>query len=283
MDGDSDSHSAGPKRREFLKGFVGGMGLGVAGTGAVVVSGTTISALGGDDGQPTYVAIEDVGGPAPRGMPQIPITIDTNGYLKGVWPTENEAGGNPAKTTIGGVTYSSSWFQYCGGRTSPGLDADADRDNYLRAASGSPYSWQETADTSAGDRLHIDDFSDYTDWTNGIGKSGLGKPAMATWRSVDLLPEQSIPVHVLRSTRVEGLFDPDHPLSEWIQATTANGFIAWLNRCTNHCCVPGFKAFSQSAEYGGEDLVYCQCFGSLYDPFSLVTESLADLQRIKDE
>ena len=57
---------------------------------------------------------------------------------------------------------------------------------------------------------------------------------------------------------------------EWLQASTSEGFIAWLNKCTHFCCVPGYKQAADAARFGGEDGVYCQCHQSVYDPFSIV-------------
>ena len=47
-----------------------------------------------------------------------------------------------ARTEIGGITYGAQWFQYCGVQTYPGLQPDADQDNYFRYAGGNVNEWQ---------------------------------------------------------------------------------------------------------------------------------------------
>ncbi|ERH04396.1 MAG: Rieske Fe-S protein, partial [Halorubrum sp. J07HR59] len=125
------------------------------------------------------------------------------------------------------------------------------------------YDWQSQAKEEA-EKLHVDDFKDYTEWGNGIGQSGIGKPANAIWRSDGTA--NTLPVTVLRFDRIaEAAQD-----NEWLSASTSEGFVAWLNVCTHFCCVPGFKKNSESARYDAADGVYCQCHQSQYDPFSLV-------------
>lgn len=270
--GDNDGGtSKNVSRRKLLgAGIVGGV-IGATGAGTAAVIVTKGLPAGGQDNQVNYVGIENVAGPAPCGLPQIPIEIDSEGYLKGVWPTGNGDDGTPSMK-IGNVTYSSRWFDYCDLQTAPGFKQDSEQDNYLRVIRGGYYDWQEE-ELTVGDKLHVDDFGGYREWSNGIGQSGLGKPAMATWRSEGVSHADVIPVQVLRSSRIEALYDADHPLSEWIKHTTQDGFIAWLSKCTDNCCIPAFKRLQASARYGGEDLVYCPCHASMYDPFTLTTES----------
>ncbi|WP_435195538.1 ubiquinol-cytochrome c reductase iron-sulfur subunit [Natronomonas sp. EA1] len=267
-------------RRRFVKGVVGSATLASVGTGAAATIGTATSSTGAGGGITQYVGIENTDGPAPRGMPIIPLEIDSEGFLKGIWPDVEEVteGGRTiqvAKMELGGETYSSQWFQYCGVQTYPGIRPGADQDNFFRVASGAgnTYAWMQ--DLEAGEKLHLDMFSNYEEWGNGIGKAGIGKPAMASWRSVDVEPQSTIPVQVVRSTRIEQLAQED----EFINAATAEGCIAWLDKCTHFCCVPGFKAYQDSAKFGAANEVYCQCHQSVYDPFSPVRKSFVALPR----
>jgi len=201
-------------------------------------------------------------------MPQIPIEIDSEGYLKGVWPdveTVTQGGRQVqiAEMDLGGSTYSSEWFQYCGVEGYAGIQPGYESDNYFRTGSNPAYDWQSQS-KEEGDRLHVDDFSDYEEWGNGIGTAGTGKPATGRWRSEDA--DDTVPIQVLRSTRVEEAAQD----SEWLQASTSEGFIAWLNKCTHFCCVPGYKQSEDAARFGNADGVYCQCHQSIYDPFSVV-------------
>ncbi|WP_435070107.1 ubiquinol-cytochrome c reductase iron-sulfur subunit [Haloplanus sp. C73] len=255
-------------RRRFVKGVVGGSALaGVGALGTVTVNSATASP-GSGGGSTQAWAIENTGGPAPRGMPQIPLEIDSEGYIRGIWPDVETTmqGGievQVAEMDLGGSTYSSEWFQYCGLEGNQGIQPGYESENYFRSGAAPAYDWQSN-NKEEGDRFHVDDFDDYTEWGNGIGDAGVGKPATGTWRSEE--SENPIPIQLLRSPRIEEAAQDD----EWLQASTAEGFIAWLNKCTHFCCVPGYKQTEDAARFGNPNGVYCQCHQSVYDPFSVV-------------
>jgi Rieske Fe-S protein len=255
-------------RRRFVKGVVGGSALaGVGALGTVTVNSATASP-GAGGGATQAWAIENTAGPAPRGMPQIPLEIDDEGYIKGMWPdVETQLQGGVevqvAEMDLAGSTYSSEWFQYCGVEGYQGIQPGYESDNYFRSGSSPAYDWQSEA-KEQGDRFHVDDFDDYTEWGNGIGDAGAGKPATGTWRSQDA--SDVIPIQIVRSRRVEQAAQND----EWLQASTDQGFIAWLNKCTHFCCVPGYKQTEDAARFGDPNGVYCQCHQSVYDPFSVI-------------
>jgi Rieske Fe-S protein len=277
---DDDKYPAESGRRRFVKGVVGGGALaGVGATGAISVNSlTTASGAGG--GTVEAKVIENTAGPAPRGMPQIPIKIDDEGYIKGIWPevTTETVQGLEVKIAKEenyggtGVTYSQEWFQYCGLQANNGFTPDYESDNYFRSDPGTKYAWQQEQ-FSGGDRINVADLADYEEWGNGVGKSGIGKPAMVTWRSGD--SENPIPVNILRSPAVEEAAQND----DWIAASTDQGVMAYLNKCSHFCCIPGFKTNSGSAKYGAENKVYCQCHQSVYDPFSVVSAIYTALPR----
>lgn len=276
MSADEDKYPAESGRRRFVKGVVGGSGLAAVGmTGAVGINSATTSP-GEGGGSTTAMAIENTAGPAPRGMPQIPVEIDDEGYIKGVWPEvqEVEEGGRTievAETEMGGQTYSSEWFQYCGVESYQGIVPSYESENYFRSDAAPSYDWQ-SEELEGGDRLNVDMFENYESWGNGIGQAGLGKPATGRWRSEDT--ENTIPIQVIRSPIIEeianGNTDADQSIVDWLSASTDQGFIAWLNKCTHFCCVPGYKQAESSASFGGADGVYCACHQSVYDPFSIV-------------
>ncbi|WP_224334154.1 ubiquinol-cytochrome c reductase iron-sulfur subunit [Haloprofundus halobius] len=265
---DSDKYPAESGRRRFVKGVVGGATLaGVGALGTTTINAAT-SASGAGGGSTQAYAIENIAGPAPRGMPQIPVEIDDDGNIRGIWPEvktveQNGVEVEIAEMQLGGTTYSSEWFQYCGVESYEGLSPSYESDNYFLSDSAPPYSWQQES-KSEGDQINISDFEDYESWGNGIGQAGIGKPASATWRSEDA--EDVIPVQMIRSTRIEEAAQNN----QWLQASTSQGVIAWLNKCTHFCCVPGYKTTGSSATFGGADAVYCQCHQSVYDPFSVV-------------
>ncbi len=275
----SDKYPGESGRRRFVKGVVGSATLASVGTGAAASIEVTTASTGQGGGITQYKAIENTAGPAPRGMPMVPIEIDDEGFIKGVWPdlqTITEAGREitVARTEDfkgSGTTYSSAWFQYCGVQTYEGIQPEFESDNYLKASPGT-YDWQDEV-YSKGDRLNVADFDDYEEWGNGIGRPGVGKPGIASWRSEGT--ESTAPVQVMRSPRVEEMAAED----PWMDAATEQGVMAWLDKCTHFCCVPGFKAFEDSSKFDAEDAVYCQCHQSVYDPFSVQTKSFVALPR----
>ncbi|WP_423746197.1 ubiquinol-cytochrome c reductase iron-sulfur subunit (plasmid) [Haladaptatus sp. SPP-AMP-3] len=280
-DADTDKYPEESSRRRFVKGVVGSAALAGIGTGTAAMMKTATSPSGAGGGTVEYYGVENIAGPAPRGMPQIPVELDSNGDLKGVWPEvkQVERSGNTvtiAEQQMGGITYSSQWFQYCGVQTYPGIKPDAEQDNYFRYTS-SQYTWQSES-VSAGDKVNIDDFDDYRTWGNDIGKSGLGKPASATWRSQDVEASGTIPVQIIRSAAIE----EEANNNQWLQASTQEGFIAILDKCTHFCCVPLFKADPGSAKFNAQNDIYCPCHQSVYDPYSIERLSFVALPRPTD-
>ena len=285
---DDDKYPGSSGRRRFVKGVVGSAALAGVGTATGAMVNTTTNPTGAGGGSIEYVGVENTAGPAPRAMPQIPVRIDGEGYLQGLWPPveDVEEGGRTfrmARTELPGpdgspIVYSNEWFQYCGVQTYPGVEPEADQDQYLRYASNPPYTWQRE-EVTAGDRVHVDDFADYESWENDIGSGGLGKPAFATWRSQDVPPGNTMPVQVIRSSLVEEAAAQN----PWVEASTRQGFLAVLDKCTHFCCVPGFKSFVDSEKFAAEDMIYCQCHQSVYDPYNLVRRSFVALPRPEED
>lgn len=245
---------------------------------------TTATSSTGQGGGPTqFFGIKNTDGPAPRGMPQIPIEIADDGTLKGVfpkWETKTVAGKkvNVAEMEIAGYKYSAEWFQYCGVQTYEGLQADANQDNVFRSAGSAMYDWQNKI--PKGSPLNVKHFENYETWGNKIGKDGIGKPAKATWRSQNT--KSTIPVQVLRSEKIKKLANGDSEYNDWVKASTDKGFIAWMDKCTHFCCVPGFKAYPSSRAFDAANDVYCPCHQSVYDPFSPIREQFTALPRPED-
>jgi Rieske Fe-S protein len=285
----SDKYPAETDRRRFVKGVVGGAALSGAGTvGGVSVNSLT-NPTGKGGGLTLFYGVENTFGPAPRAMPQIPVEIDDDGFLKGRFPevkevTEAGETVEVAEEAVADITYSNRWFQYCGVQTYPGVRVDTvdGFDEYFRYAPGGELpqglSWQaESDEISEGDKVNVEQFSDYESWGNDVGTSGLGKPAKVTWRSEGLDAEETMIVEVIRSTRVEN--DAIEGNSEWLNESTKQGFIAYLDKCTHFCCVPSFKGYPGSAKFDGQNGIYCPCHQSIYDPYSIVKKQFTALPR----
>ncbi|WP_123620358.1 ubiquinol-cytochrome c reductase iron-sulfur subunit [Halorubrum sp. CSM-61] len=262
----SDKYPAESGRRRFVKGVVGGAALaGVGAMGSATVN--TLTTSGGVGGGSTVaMSIAHTGGPAPRGLPQIPVEVTDDGYIRGIWPetqtvTQEGREIEVAQEQLGGRTYSGEWFQYCGVESQENIEPNFESDNLFRAAPGK-YDWQDET-YEDGDQIHVDDFQDYAEWGNGIGDDGVGKPASVTWRSEDA--DADLNAIVIRSPLIEEAAQDD----EWVSASTDQGFLAYLNVCTHFCCIPDYKVLEESARYDAENGTYCVCHQSTYDPFTL--------------
>jgi len=281
----SDKYPSESGRRRFVKGVVGSAALSGVGVGGAASINLATQPAGGGGGPTEFVGIQLIGGPAPRGMPYIPIEIDDNGDIRGVWPeaeevTQDGVTFDVAETEIGGQTYSTEWFQYCGRQQATGIPPTTDQNNYFLsvAPEDAKHEWQAD-ELSGGDRLNVEDFSDYEEWGNGIGQSGLGKPAKATWRSEDVPDDENVPVTVIRSPIVEEKAQQDDEVGQWFSAASSQGVIAYMNVCTHFCCVPGYKFTQSAAQFNAEDGVYCQCHQSRYDPFTPEFNTFVSLPR----
>lgn len=281
MSANEDKYPVESDRRRFVKGVVGAAAIaGLGSTGAVAVNtATTPSGSGG--GITPFMGIEQIGGPAPRGMPLIPVEIDDEGVISGRWPevVEEQVEGQTvylAQEDIGGITYSSQWFQYCGKQTSPALLPRAEQDNRFLSSGQSQYEWQ--SDLEDGAPLTLSDFDDYEEWGNGIGDEGVGKPAAATWRSDGLESGETLGVVVMRSPLIEEAAQDD----EFLEAATQDGVFAYLNVCTHFCCVPGYKVSESAERVSDGNTIYCQCHASIYDPFTILEQSFLSFPQPDD-
>jgi len=269
---DEDKYPGETGRRRFVKGVVGSAALASVAAGSAASLNVATSSTGAGGGTTQFVGIEIEGGPAPRGMPIVPVEIADDGTLQGKWPEVREVdeGGRTvqvAREEVGGVTYDSAWFQYCGVQQYAGTQPGADADNQF-LVKHDKYDWLQELDV--GRPLRVDDFSDYEEWGNGIGRAGLGKPGMADWRKTQ--DGRPLPVQVLRSTEVPEMVNGEGkyseipgPIRNYLEAATDESFMAWMDKCTHFCCVPGFKT---SDYQNADNRVYCQCHQSIYNPFN---------------
>jgi Rieske Fe-S protein len=280
---DPDKYPPANGRRRFVKGVVGSAAVSsiVAAGGTVVQSATSNQGIGG--GSTRYVGIQNTQGPAPRGLPLVPVEINDDGVLEGRWPsvetveTRDGTEYKVAREQLGGIEYSSKWFQYCGVQSFAGTQPDADADNRFLNKGG--YSWASDIELDAP--VTVDQFDDYEEWGNGFGQDGLGKPLNVKWRDTE--DGRAMSVEVLRTPELPKMIAGDGEYSilsaevrEFLDAATEQNFMAWLDKCTHFCCTPGFK----TSDYeGAADGVYCQCHQSVYDPFRPVKREFVALPR----
>jgi Rieske Fe-S protein len=283
MPADEDKYPAASGRRRFVKGVVGSAALAGVSAGSAAAINTATNPSGAGGGPTQFIGIENTAGPAPRGMPIIPLSVNDNDELVGLWPETEEVtqGGRTvqvAQQDVGGTTYSSTWFQYCGLQSFPSLEPATEADNRFLAAGG--YDWM--ADVEEGTPLTVDMFDDYEEWGNGIGQAGLGKPASATWRNTE--GSRPLPVQILRTPELPKMLNGEGQYGnlssgvvDYLEAATEADFMAWLNKCTHFCCTP--SGFKSSGYDGAENAAYCQCHQSIYDPFSPIQKQFVALPR----
>ena len=286
-----DKYPVESDRRRFVKGVVGGAALsGVMATGAVTVTSATTPA-GGGGGIMNYFGANRTLGPAPRSLPQIPMEITDDGELAGIWPdpeTETLDDGTEfveSAEEIGGVEYTTEWFQYCGLQTFEGIVPDEDEDILFRYDAG-VYDWMDEVDQD--EVMHVDHFEDYDEFDTRIGDPGQGKPATGTWRSQDVPAEQTIPILVIKSDHLEPDEIDDERTAEWIEAACPKDddggrYIAFVSKCTHFCCVPGYRSLDGAPDFGADNKIYCNCHNSVYDPFDIVEEQFVSLPRPEDD
>ena len=254
-------------RRSFVKACLGVAGAGTlaaAGVGTAVNLAQIRPASGGAQ---TYWGAHKVAGPAPRGIPFIPITVENGVFV-----------GKPTITTAeGDVVDVLSWYKYCGHGGAPGLKADFTENNELTYF-------------IAEEKLHL-----ITPWFKDL----LGKPvrpddfpapgfgASFIWRS----DGQSGP-NVLTGTIVKtapgdirlqtAAVPPAKPLKteadfEWVRSEIFHeDFVAASTFCTHFCCIPAYREAEQLARpRNAWDKLFCTCHNSVYDHREPVTYSFA--------
>lgn len=236
-------------RRSFVKACVG-----TAGAATVAASGLSL-AMGTVEPRPapgpvvTYFGAHKVAGPAPRGVPYVPVTVKDGVFV--------------GKTTLRGESVL-PWYAYCGHAAAPGLREDFTRDNVLtchvaeeKLRTLSP--WYRDL---LGKPLRPEDFPD----------AGFGAPF--AWRSqgqsgAALLTGLLVRVDGVRAPA--GVKRPGKALSEedfaFVKREVFHGdFVAVSTFCTHFCCVPGWREDAAARAAGAWDRAYCACHGSAYEP-----------------
>lgn len=249
-------------RRSFVKTA---MGAAVAGT--AVASGLSLAAGLAIPRAPAgpltaYWGTHKVAGPAPRGMPYIPIAFD------------EAEGAFVGKTTItapdGSTINVLEWYKYCGHAGAPGLRLDEDQDNVLRY-------------------LKKDDYGTITPWFNDYLDQPVrpehfpahGFGAAFRWRSegqsgANIISGSIIRAEPSRVKLIQDTVSPAKPLADeaefnWLKENifaNVNGvmYIGVSTYCTHFCCTPAYReAEKLSRPRNSWDNIFCTCHNSNYD------------------
>lgn len=256
-------------RRTFVKGAVVAAAGGLALGGGLALARPAVP-LRPDAGPPVeYYGLHRVGGPAPRGVPLIPIAVGPDGALHG---RPDVTGPDGASVLL--------WYRYCGHAGAPGLAEDFVGDDVLRYHVSAKAAGRNTVPYAAraGEPIRADDLAP-------------GEGAAFTWRSAgaqgaDVLhgvvvraapgdlerapPRWLPPARPLRAADVERV------RAEFLVDSDAGTLVAASTFCTHLCCVPGFREDANAADFvdaanggSGWGKLFCSCHNSIYHPFQI--------------
>lgn len=242
----------GVDRRSFVKGAMGASTLAVAGAAGfgmfkqVAIPPDTIVRF------INYLGARVMpGSPAPRGLPFIPVRVNSEGYVEGI----PEADGTNYLDVL----------RYCGYQNAPNLNPGFTQDNTFRyfLTEEKVHQAGDRADDiwffldKMGERVHVDDFADRDYGTAAAVRwrsEGVGSSDIVTMMVLKLDPDQFEGPH---SDRLEEFMDMDHHL------------IAMSAICTHFCCVPGYKESDLANQFNAWEMAFCTCHNSRFNPYEI--------------
>ena len=253
-------------RRSFVKTCVG-----VAGAGALAASGLSLAAglaipRAAAGALTRYVGAHRVAGPAPRGIPYIPIRYDASA---GAFVGKTEIAPWPGSESTEPVNVL-EWFKYCGHSGAPGLNQATRQNNTLTY-------------------LAKDDYNIVTPWFKDLLDQPIrpehfpanGFGAAFRWRSdnqegANVISGVLIRAEPRRIRNVPSVVPPAKPLGdeammEWVKQeifAEVDGvtFIGVSTYCTHFCCTPGYREAEQLARpRNAWDNIFCTCHNSNYN------------------
>lgn len=238
-------------RRSFVKSAVAAASvgaLGVTGAGLVV----PLSTAGGlKIRRFPYLGALKFEGPAPQGVPLIPLRVNEAGFVEGNVDFEvAEISGAETKSVL-------EWYAYCGHDQSPAFKPGHTQDNVLRYFTN-PVKVKD-AEAKLGYRLWYADKLGQQIRPEDFPNVGDGAPFK--WRSEGLEGNDIVTGIIIRLPR-------DLIKGEDASAFMAGDLIAFSSYCAHFCCVPGYKEsdIPLKAGAGYFDRIYCTCHDSVYDP-----------------
>ncbi|MBI2079062.1 MAG: hypothetical protein HYT80_11980 [Euryarchaeota archaeon] len=205
-------------------------------------------------------------GPAPQGIPLIPVTVNDNGELEG----KPE---NPQSKLRFGL----DWYKYCSHEAAPGLELKFTDDNVMRYYTNPEKLTQARA---SGIELWYQNFLDQPMRADQFQKIGDGAPFR--WRSEDQVGSNIVTGIVIKidPSKIKSK-SPEHIGGFIHDNEDGTGFIAICSFCAHFCCVPGWGEHSSvktNADVGkkamrgigvADHVIYCSCHDSRYDPMDI--------------
>lgn len=248
----NDRPDEGMDRRRFVKTAVGAATFAAVGaSGASIVVPLSTSGRLNIRRFP-YIGARRVLGPAPQGIPLIPLQVNAAGLVEGVPKLEGAA-----------VEHSLEWYRYCGHDESPAFDPGFTDDNVLRYFNN-PAKVQKAAQElgqplwyaqKLNQPIRADDFTE------------VGRGAPFRWRSEKLEGNDIV-------TGILVKVDPGELKGEDVKPFMAKSredlpepdLVAFSSYCAHFCCVPGYQESKIPLGKDLFDMIYCTCHDSVYNP-----------------
>lgn len=249
-------------RRSFVKACVT-----TAGVGALAASGLGMAAGLALPRKPglapvRYFGTHRVAGPAPRGLPYIPIALDGNTFV-GKTSVPHYEPGQPDINTL-------EWYKYCGHSGAPGLQPDFTDDNTLTYLAKEEYEQSITPwfkeyleEPVKVDQFPADNFGAAFVWRSE-GQSGSA-----------VLTGVIIRVAKSQMKLVTSAVPPAKPISQrefdWAMENLfvereGSVYIGVSSFCTHFCCAPGYREAEKLARpRAAWDNIFCTCHNSNYN------------------
>lgn len=254
MDPDAPLDTPSPRqwcRRAFVKGCVlaSATGLAAAAGGGVV---STLDLGLGPMRRVDYLGATVASGPAPQGVPLIPLAVGDDGVLRG----------RPEVPGLGSVL---DWYRYCGHENSPALRR-AQMDERLRyqVAPGKLDGIAALAEAGSPDAGWYLPLLGQDARPEHFAARGFGAPLV--WRG-----EATAVVLRLASAALRIPRDVERVVREGFLLPLAGGdvLLAYSTFCKHFCCVPGWHETSRAARFEAADKLHCTCHDSVFDPLEV--------------
>ncbi len=243
------------ERRAFVKACVGVAGAAALGSAGLGMARSLVEPRG-PSGIVRYFGAHRVGGPAPRGLPYLPLRRDADGALAV----------NAEPFSFRGATYDPlAWCRYCGHQSAPGLVRGAALDDRLRYWFPPDLGkvvrpWY--AD-KLGEPVRPEDFPD------------VGFGARVVWRTPDGAPDaHRLQALVVRVPALKDARDPVKPakplqageLALLQERVFLGDLVAVFSACTHFCCWAGYKEAEVFARpRNAWENAFCTCHDANYD------------------
>lgn len=251
-------------RRQFVKGSV------ATAAAAAIASGSLAGARAIVEPRPAprppvpYFGLHKVGGPAPRGLPLVPVFVNAEGVFEGRSVLEGVPVGSALAPAPDGRVDVLAWYRYCGHQGSPALRHERAADARLRDAAGSA---MRPADVPVGKAVAFTWRSDGLSGADVLGGVLMHRP-----------PGAVVAHEGRRVPPAQAIRGADRALLARFVVEGPDGvFVASSTFCTHFCCTPAWweQNAAQARAKGAEGEVFCTCHDSRYDPNEIVLYSFA--------